>query len=54
MQGVNLDDDRPVAEQLHDLLAQNAVRVIDLFREWDLDGSGSISKKEFRKVSVMM
>ena len=29
-------------------LNDNAVRVIDLFREWDEDGSGAVSKKEFR------
>ena len=30
-------------------MSKNAVRVIDLFHEWDDDGSGSISKKEFCK-----
>ena len=34
-----------VAEQLRDALSANAVRVIDLFREWDEDGSGSVCKK---------
>ena len=27
----------------------NAVRVIDLFREWDTDGNGMIDRDEFRK-----
>ena len=36
-------------EQLRDALSKNAVRVIDLFRDWDDDQSGSVSKKEFRK-----
>ena len=40
---------RSVAEQLRDTLSKHAVRVIDLFREWDDDGSGQIDKKEFRK-----
>ena len=28
------------------------MRVIDLFREWDEDGDGTVSKKEFRKAIV--
>ena len=35
--------------QIRDALSKNAVRVIDLFREWDDDKSGSISKTEFCK-----
>jgi len=42
-------DGKSVMEQLRDVLSANAVRVIDLFRDWDEDGSGSIDKKEFRK-----
>ena len=38
-----------VAEQLRDILCDNAVRVIDLFRDWDVDQSGTISKLEFRR-----
>mgnify|MGYP002885510937 CR=1 FL=1 len=30
------------------------MRVIDLFREWDEDASGSVSKKEFRKAMPML
>ena len=41
--------DVPVQEQLRGLLTANAVRVIDLFREWDEDGNGLVDKKEFRK-----
>ena len=29
-------------------LVKNAGRVMDLFREWDIDGDGEISRKEFR------
>jgi hypothetical protein len=32
-----------VQEQLRRVLASNAVRVIDLFREWDEDGDGKIT-----------
>ena len=38
-----------VADQLANILAENSVKLIDLFREWDEDGDGAISKKEFRK-----
>ena len=41
-----------VADQLRDALVNNAVRVIDLFREWDEDGDGTVSKKEFRKAII--
>ena len=41
--------DVPVQEQLRGLLTANAVRVIDLLREWDEDGNGLVDKKEFRK-----
>ena len=36
----------PVAHQLRDALKANAVRVIDLFRDWDEDGDGTIDFKE--------
>ena len=38
-----------VAVELRDALTKNAKRVVDLFREWDEDGDGNVSKKEFRK-----
>ena len=37
-----------VQEQIGDALSKNAVRVIDLFRDWDRNMDGTISKKEFR------
>jgi len=37
-----------VQQQLQQVLRDNAVRVIDIFREWDEDGDGLVSKKEFR------
>ena len=39
----------PRAVQLREALSANAVRAIDLFKDWDDDESGSVSKKEFRK-----
>ena len=35
---------------LKDALARSSDRVVDLFRAWDVDRSGSVDKKEFRKV----
>ena len=40
---------KPVAEQLRDALSKGGVRVIDMFHDWDDDGSGTVSKKEWRK-----
>ena len=51
MQGFDVDEnsEKSVAEQLCDALSRAAVRVVDLFREWDDDGSGRISRAEFHK-----
>ena len=38
----------------HDCGRTYQVRVIDLFREWDEDGDGTISKKEFRKAMPLL
>ena len=46
---IDPDSNVPIQEQLRTLLTENAVRVIDLFREWDDDGNGLVDKKEFRK-----
>ena len=54
LSNVQLDPDAPVQDQIRDLLSKNAVRVIDLFRGWDDDGSGTISKAEFRKALVAL
>jgi len=43
------DDGRPVMDQLRDALIANSKRVIDLFRSWDDDYSGTVSKAEFRR-----
>ena len=32
---------------LRTALSENAVRVIDLFRDWDVNGDGAVSFKEF-------
>ena len=37
------------AQQISQILSKNAIRVMDLFRQWDADESGSVGKAEFRK-----
>ena len=44
---VDLESDVPVPEQIMASLQKNQVRVMDLFREWDENGDGEITKKEF-------
>ena len=46
---IDMDSRVPLSDQLRDALAANSARVIDLFREWDDDGNGLVSKKEFRQ-----
>ena len=49
LQGMDIDEDsdKTVGEQLREALSKAAVRVIDLFREWDLNGDGKIDRKEW-------
>lgn len=42
-------DAPPITQQIAAALRHNAGKVMDLFREWDQDGDGEVSKKEFRK-----
>eukprot|EP00928_Gymnodinium_smaydae_P083223 TRINITY_DN6646_c0_g3_i1.p1 TRINITY_DN6646_c0_g3~~TRINITY_DN6646_c0_g3_i1.p1 ORF type:complete len:2452 (-),score=696.63 TRINITY_DN6646_c0_g3_i1:107-7033(-) len=41
------DDEVPVRAQLREYLDTNLIRVLDLFRKWDDNGDGFVSKKEF-------
>jgi len=43
---------KPISEQLRDALSSNAVRVMDLFRDWDENQDGLIQKSEFTKAMV--
>jgi hypothetical protein len=42
-------DAPPIQQQIAAALCRNAGKVLDLFREWDANGDGEVSKKEFRK-----
>ena len=39
----------PIAQQLAEGLAANSVKVLDLFREMDASGDGSVARSEFRR-----
>ena len=39
----------PISEQLAAALRKNSTRVLDLFRNWDADGDGEVSRAEFHK-----
>lgn len=41
------DSGRPVPELLREALTANATRVIDLFRDWDENGDGRVTRAEF-------
>lgn len=52
LSGLDLDegpDAPPIAEQLATALRANSTRVLDLFRSWDIDGDGQVSRAEFHK-----
>ena len=42
-------DALPISQQIGNALKKNAVRVLDLFRSWDTDGDGEVTRKEFHK-----
>ena len=44
-----LSGEGPMSDQLADALKSQATRVMDLFRSWDQDGDGEVSRKEFHR-----
>ena len=51
---VDFDESRPLGEQLKEALSSQALRVMDLFRDWDENGDGQISKAEFRQAMPLL
>jgi len=53
---VQLDrsSDVPISRQLNAILIAEAVRVIDLFRDWDEDGNGLVDSKEFHRALLAL
>ena len=51
---LDASSDVPVIEQLAKSLADSYQRVIEVFRAWDTDMSGTIDKKEFRQGLKML
>ena len=41
------DPEKPVSDQLAQALRNGSARVLDLFRQWDTDGDGEVSRQEF-------
>lgn len=53
-QRITLNASESVTEQLKAFLRANVSRVIDLFHDWDDDGDGTISKKNFRRAMPIL
>ena len=51
---LEVSDEVSVQEQLHKIIMEHSVKLIDLFREWDDDGDGNVSKLEFRRSLPML
>ena len=51
---IDPDSNLSVSQQIGEALADNGARVMDLFREWDTNGDGSVDKKEFRENMVKL
>ena len=43
-----------LAARLRDALDANLARAVDLFREWDDDASGTVSRREFRRALALL
>ena len=47
-------DAPPYSEQIATALRNNSTRVLDLFRSWDADGDGQVSRAEFHKAMLAL
>ena len=54
--GFDVDElsSKPVAQQLQEALAKEKMRVIDLFREWDVNDDSKVSRAEFHKAMARL
>ena len=43
-----------IKQQIRRVLAANAVKVMDLFREWDTNNDGNLSRSEFRRAMPLL
>ena len=50
----SLDESASVQEKLRFALKANAVKIMDLFVEWDEDGDRQVSKIEFRRAMAAL
>jgi Ca2+-binding EF-hand superfamily protein len=48
------DPNKSISEQIAEALKANSGRVLDLFRSWDADGDGEISRVEFHKAMPLL
>ena len=46
---IDMESPVSVAEQIGNALRENGARIMDLFREWDTDNDGEVSRDEFHK-----
>ena len=51
---IDEDSDQSIAEQLRGALSATGARVIDLFREWDTDGDGKVTRAEFHRAMGLL
>ena len=51
---LDASSDVPVIEQLRAPLSKNMLKVLDIFKDWDDDENGMVSKTEFRKALPML
>ena len=51
---VDMNSNLSVEAQVRDALASNGSRVMELFRSWDDDGDGEVSKAEFHKAMISL
>ena len=51
---IELDGDMSVTQQLMEALSENMTRVVELFKSWDENLDGRITKKEFRRAMKVL